>query len=196
MKEMIAETSNGSSPNHENPVNPVQTSLPNIPEPATSREELRFPDDSIHPQWTRLEALNVHAQVLNTYIETRSRPSEIERTCKTSRGWWVVWMRLANVSLQGHAHGKDKQAPHPDLSPMTTGEPREAFLIRKSRDYSHPKGRRSASGTRFFGNIGGKLTGSQSDTGGGGSGIGAGKLSEGVGLDARRYIEALLNLSR
>ena len=67
--------------------------------------------------WTRVEALTVHSQIINAYEATRARGSELERTCKTSRGWWVVWMRL----------------------PSATGdrnEPREAFLIRKATDYA------------------------------------------------------------
>jgi hypothetical protein len=160
-------------------------------------EGLRSPYDSVHPQLTRLEALNVHTQVLNTYIETRSCPWEAERTCKTSRGWWVVWMRLANVGVQENADEKKKHASHTRPPSTTTEGPKEAFLVRKAGDYSPQKGRRGTSGTKFFQNIAGKSTGSQSDAaGGGGSWIGAGKLAEGVGLDARRYIEALLSLNR
>src|SRR5262245_47578224 len=91
--------------------NTIHATIPNVPDPATPAEVLRLYHNSIHPEWTRLEALSVHTQVLNTYIETRSRPSEVERTCKTSRGWWIVWMRLSNASLDGSAQGEDEQAP-------------------------------------------------------------------------------------
>lgn len=54
-------------------------------------------------EWTRVDALNVHSQILNTHAATR-RPaaapqpigegSEFERTVKTGRGWWVLWMSV------------------------------------------------------------------------------------------------------
>ena len=44
--------------------------------------------------WSRVEAVNTHMQILNTYSNTRFGSKEVERTCKTSRGWWVVWTRI------------------------------------------------------------------------------------------------------
>ncbi|KAL1898827.1 hypothetical protein Sste5346_003237 [Sporothrix stenoceras] len=44
--------------------------------------------------WSRVEALNTHMQILNMYAATRSNGAELERMCKTSRGWWIVWNRL------------------------------------------------------------------------------------------------------
>ncbi|KAK0935470.1 hypothetical protein LTR29_012943 [Friedmanniomyces endolithicus] len=77
----------------------VHTSIPNIPEPGTpaaeglglgaSREQAALPAG-----WTRLDALNVHSQVLSTLHDVKGNKSEMERTSKTSRGWWVVWMRV------------------------------------------------------------------------------------------------------
>ncbi|KAK8069551.1 hypothetical protein PG994_006167 [Apiospora phragmitis] len=46
------------------------------------------------PFWSRVEAVNTHMQILNTYSSTRQSHKELERTCKTSRGWWVVWTRI------------------------------------------------------------------------------------------------------
>ncbi|KAK1816797.1 hypothetical protein LTR12_008838 [Friedmanniomyces endolithicus] len=77
----------------------VHTSIPNIPEPGTpaaeglglgsSKEHVALPAG-----WTRLDALNVHSQVLSTLQNVKGKKSEMERTSKTSRGWWVVWMRV------------------------------------------------------------------------------------------------------
>ncbi|KAK0869318.1 hypothetical protein LTS02_003086 [Friedmanniomyces endolithicus] len=77
----------------------VHTSIPNIPEPGTpaaeglglgaSKERVALPAG-----WTRLDALNVHSQVLSTLNNVKGKKSEMERTSKTSRGWWVVWMRV------------------------------------------------------------------------------------------------------
>jgi len=72
----------------------VHTSIPNIPEPGTPAAEglersLGFP-----PGWNRIEALNVHSAILNTLQSVKIRPGETERMSKTTRGWWVVWMRF------------------------------------------------------------------------------------------------------
>lgn len=145
----------------------VHTTLPNIPEPALSTNA---PSTSEAPPWTRIEALSVHSQVLNTYISTRRRTSELETTCKTSRGWWVVWMRL----------------PHGPVTKTSDARNfREAFLIRKASDYVAPMAQRS--GGRF-----GRDASGSSAAGG----WGPGKLAEGIGIDARQYIEGILSLNR
>ncbi len=145
----------------------VHTTLPNIPEPAASTSET---STSEAPPWTRIEALSVHSQVLNTYISTRRHTSELETTCKTSRGWWVVWMRLPHGAVTRSSDAKNF---------------REAFLIRKASDYIAPTAKKS--GGRFGRDVSGS-----SATGG----WGPGKLAEGIGIDARQYIEGILSLNR
>ncbi|KAL9121516.1 MAG: hypothetical protein Q9187_001923 [Circinaria calcarea] len=145
----------------------VHTTIPSIPEPAVA--------EGLAPTevpWTRIEALNVHSQILNTYMSTRRRTSELERTCKTNRGWWVVWMRLP--------HGRWAQLPGEQHK--NADFYREAFLIRKASDYTAPAVRKASA--RF----GRDPSGS--------SGWGPGKLAEGIGIDTRRYIEGLLSLNR
>jgi hypothetical protein len=110
-------------------------------------------------QWSRLDALNVHSQIVSAHSTTRGHMSELERTAKTSRGWWVVWMRL----------------------PTADGQMREAFLVRKSSDYTDEAGRKSSFG------FGREMAG---------WGSSAGKVAEGIGIDARRYVEGLISLSR
>lgn len=66
----------------------VHSTIPNIPDPA----DLYSTHDP--PPWSRLEALNTHMQILNLFNATRTHASELERTCKTSRGWWIVWSRI------------------------------------------------------------------------------------------------------
>ncbi|KAI9674352.1 MAG: hypothetical protein M1829_003754 [Trizodia sp. TS-e1964] len=89
----------------------IHSSIPPIPPPSSL--------SSLTPNasWSRVEALNVHFQILSTFVSSRSQ-GELERTCKTSRGWWVVWMRLPPAQ---HAGGEK-------------GSYREAFLVRKSSD--------------------------------------------------------------
>ena len=145
----------------------VHTTLPNIPEPAPSTSETPTSDA---PPWTRIEALSVHSQVLNTYISTRRHTSELETTCKTSRGWWVVWMRLPHGAVTQSSDAKKF---------------REAFLIRKASDYIAPTAKKS-SGRFGRDGSGSSATGSW----------GPGKLAEGIGIDARQYIEGILSLNR
>ena len=145
----------------------VHTTLPNIPEPGPNAG---YNLTSAAPPWTRVEALSVHSQITNTYTSTRRQRSEIERTCKTSRGWWVVWIRL----------------PHSPITENTDANAfREAFLVRKASDYVAPSARKSS------GSFGTDVSGP------GVSGSwGPGKLAEGIGIDARQYIEGILSLNR
>lgn len=147
-----------------------------------------------NPPWSRVESVNVHHRLLNAYIETRSHPLEMERTYKTSRGWWVVWVRVLDSSTtttnishgdRGHAHAH--AYAH-----------QEAFLIRKASDYVSPSQQysRAGSGARFFRDLGGAASSSASGLQTSRADMGPGKLAEGLGLDARRYIESLLSLNR
>ena len=145
----------------------VHTTIPNIPEPG-----LTSALGGASVPWTRIEALSVHSQILNTYISTRRHASELERTCKTSRGWWVVWMRVPPSRQEQDAK-------------MATVVPREVLLVRKASDYVSPAARKSSG--RFGTDVGG---------GSGSAGWSPGKLAEGIGIDARQYVEGLLSLVR
>lgn len=146
----------------------VHSSIPNIPEPSNTA----VAGSGLGPvSWSRVEALNVHSQILNAYSSTRNRVSELERTCKTNRGWWVVWMRLPTATLMQHTQDNLY---------------REAFLIRKASDYIAPA-KKQASGIFSRGDRG-------SNPGGGWGG--PGKLAEGIGIDAKQYIEGLLSMNR
>lgn len=145
----------------------VRTTIGNIPGPGQSHNVTSGFEEIL---WTRVEALNVHSQMLNTYDSTRRRTSQLETTAKTSRGFWVVWMRLPHTSLD--------QA-------VETSDWREAFLVRKASDYV-PSAARKTSG-RFGRDISGSSAGGS---------WGPGKLAEGIGIDARQYIDSLLSLNR
>ncbi|KAF7186688.1 Vacuolar fusion protein CCZ1-like [Pseudocercospora fuligena] len=103
----------------------VHTSIPNIPDPGTpaaegiisGKKDTGLPG---WPAWTRIEALNVHSQILNTLASTRRNPHEYERTSKTSRGWWVVWMKLAPS-----VHEETEANPQPETQhePNKSSEP-------------------------------------------------------------------------
>ncbi|KAJ5157478.1 uncharacterized protein N7482_008578, partial [Penicillium canariense] len=187
------------------PIHPTKPSrAPRTPSPSPSR----LPNG---PSWSRVESLAIHQRLLSTYIDTRSRPQELERTCKTSRGWWIVWVRIphpttpsnrphalssASSSAALSALTEDNQHPSPSPSPSPpepVPEPQEGFLVRKASDSVSPSGHaRMSSGARFFRDLGGasssKLA-SRADTT-------PSKLVEGLGMDARRYIDGLLSLNR
>lgn len=176
---------------------------PRTPSPSPSRS-------SSAPSWSRVESLAIHQRLLSTYIDTRPRPQELESTCKTSRGWWIVWVRIPAPNTPTHRSRalssasssaalsvvtEDNQVPGltpPSSEPIP--EPQEAFVVRKAIDYVSPSGHtRMSSGARFFRDLGGasssKLATSRADTT-------PSKLVEGLGMDARRYIEGLLSLNR
>jgi hypothetical protein len=67
----------------------INSTIPNIPDPL----QLQLQSVESLP-WSRIEALNTHMQLINTYIASSTDRGELERTCKTSRGWWVVWTRV------------------------------------------------------------------------------------------------------
>ncbi|OMP83247.1 Vacuolar fusion protein CCZ1-like protein [Diplodia seriata] len=227
----------------------VHSSIPNIPEPGTAGAEgLGTANGATNgPCWTRVEALNVHSQILATLGSARRVPNDIERTAKTSRGWWLVWMRLppsesvtdsmatptspAIPASEGrYLSGKPSASSLKHLSPSKSGhEPeeedsvstqlpvshtvtdsrniltatlREALLVRRSREAGPPNirnirhgGGASGSGSSLWrlGLGGGSSTAA---TGGSTAGWGPRGLAEGVGIDARKYIEGLLSLSR
>lgn len=128
----------------------------------------------------------MHTQILNTWSATHDDQSlerriERERTVKTARGWWILWMRVPSAS--NHGIGGDK----------------EAFLVRKSADHAAMTKRRNAgstsSGSRWLlrdqtRDISGSGTGSSTGT------TGMTGINEGVGVDARKWIDGLLSLNR
>lgn len=88
----------------------IKSTIPNIPDPyqVQSRTTNSLP-------WTRIEALNTHMQIVNTYIASTTESAEMERTCKTSRGWWVVYCRIPDVQSSRSS---------PPLPPETATVPR------------------------------------------------------------------------
>jgi hypothetical protein len=139
--------------------------------------------------WTRVEALNVHTQILNTYTATRRLQGELERTVKTGRGWWVLWMRV-----QGRVNADADDAEN-------RGVPKEAVLVKRAMNDGEGSGGASSGkgGRHVSSEIGwlareGRRDASGSSAGGGGGGVSS--VSEGVGVDARRWVEGLLSLNR
>ncbi|KAJ6113648.1 hypothetical protein N7523_006965, partial [Penicillium sp. IBT 18751x] len=186
----------------------IRSSIPNIPSlstPSHIREPSGSPrtpsPSSSQPStlWSRVESLATQHRLLSTYIDTRTRLQELERTSKTNRGWWIVWMRFNNASTSAPALSLgETQLPSTAPSPRVDLVPspaQEAFIVRKSSDYVSPASHaRISSGARFFRDLGGasstKLTSSRAND------TTPSKLVEGLGMDTRRYIEGLLSLNR
>ncbi|KAL4750770.1 hypothetical protein BDW72DRAFT_175238 [Aspergillus terricola var. indicus] len=165
----------------------VRSSIPNIPD-ITSHNQRIAGTSSL----SRVETISIHHRLLTTYIETRSRPLELERTCKTSRGWWIVWVRVPT--------SPDNQQDSPEYS-AGKDKQQEAFIVRRASDHAALSGHtRNASsigggsGGRFFRDLGGTSSPGSSQTLR--MDMAPSKLVEGLGLDARRYIENLLSLNR
>jgi hypothetical protein len=181
------------------PVNlSCHTSLPNIPDPSHA-----YPLTSTS-HWTRLEALNVHSHILFTLHHSSRNTQETERTSKTSRLWWIVWLRIPQP-------GDDISTP----KFSRVDNCRVAFLVRRARDGVKQErrgkkgmvGRVSSGMYNLVGVRGGGDAGGGSGYGygffGGGGGesdaqgsAGAGALAGGIGVDARKYVENLLSLNR
>ena len=200
----------------------LHTSIQNIPQPGTPAAEgiltSLMPDRVSRPQWTRVEALNVHSQILNTLASVKGRKKEVERLSKTNRGWWVVWMKMPPSASPATMEETNSQAA---ISAATsdgavneiqeTSVPaivaddqpdvhRIAFLVRKASDAAATSTSSSA-GSRAMSSMFSNMTlglGSKEDekTGGANAGWGPGALAGGIGVDARKYVEGLLSFNR
>ena len=155
----------------------------------------------IKSHWTRIEALNVHTHILGMWSATRdkqtgltqARPNseESERTVKTSRSWWIVWMNLPS--------------PKQITCSSSTNCTREAILVRRSPQ-ERTVSSRDISGLRSearSGSSAGKWLlrdqpRNREASGSTISSLGAANakgVTEGVGVDAKKWVEALLRLT-
>ncbi|PSR97046.1 hypothetical protein BD289DRAFT_480377 [Coniella lustricola] len=186
----------------------VHSTIPSIPDPVDLY--------SIHEQpfWSRVEALNTHTQVLNLWKAARGNAHELERTCKTSRGWWIVWSRIldqgseqqtmSSTTETGRPFAREHRSTTSSMSSVTEysdvpsdtvrnaqgfehGVSKEIFLLRKASDH--------ADGGNGGGGHGRSLSLAAATTGTGWA-DGASRLAQGIGVDTRKYIEGLLSLNR
>ncbi|EXJ58539.1 hypothetical protein A1O7_05966 [Cladophialophora yegresii CBS 114405] len=159
----------------------------------------------VKSHWTRIEALNVYTQILSTWAASRdkqvglkdARPhsEELERTIKTSRSWWIVWTKIST---------SDEMS-----CPTSKNCAKEAILVRRAPQDGPASSRepsRSRSEARMVSSAGRWLLREQprsrevSGVSGGSamSSPGAANakgVTEGVGVDAKRWVEALVRLS-
>ncbi|KAI1274008.1 hypothetical protein F5Y07DRAFT_374743 [Xylaria sp. FL0933] len=180
----------------------INSTIPSIPTPA---EMLR---DNAAPVWSRAEAVSTHNQILSIHAATLNDFSELERTCKTNRGWWIVWTRIlerdpvppnpesedtspSDNNSQNHviptlqqSESQDSSASHIPGPTNTTPKRtinREIFLVRRAGEHTGLRG---------------ISAGSYTENGGGSWAEGASRLAQGIGVDTTKYIEGLLSMGR
>ncbi|KAK6379265.1 hypothetical protein LTS17_006183 [Exophiala oligosperma] len=157
----------------------------------------------VKSDWTRVESLNVHTHILNLWAATRSvqgtrgqgaDADDLERTVKTARGWWVMWMKCRTST---------------DVTSVEASLDKEAVLVRRSqergggRDTSRAQSAGSGSSGRWLlrdqpraRDTGGSSQHGQGHSSSGGIGATNAKgVSEGVGVDAKRWVEGLIKLN-
>jgi len=193
----------------------IHSTIPNIPEP-----HLNYARE---PSWTRLEAISTHIQILNTYISTTMSPQQIERTSKTSRGWWVVWTRIPHLetpsSPRTGTSGKvqipeliEEQSSdiHESLHPPPQSSKRRSkgtsTLGASTMSVAHPFLESPGSGEDweappvqkevFLVRRAGNHEEGRSRFTGRADEAGDGALARGIGVDTKRYIESLLSIGR
>lgn len=191
----------------------IHSTMPHIP---TGRG-----DDVDTPIWSggRVEALNTHIQLLNTFASTRLARGEIERTAKTSRGWWIVWNRILESASSSRHDGDSSGDPTTTAqqpSPIAEEDESE-YRDMGNDDLGERQGSdRSTTPTQGIpehppvvrkeiflirksgdnsGGAGGVASLVPVSTGGGWT-DGASRLAQGIGVDTRKYIEGLLSLNR
>lgn len=192
----------------------VHSTIPNIPEAADMYKS------NDQPPWSRVEALNTHMQILNMYKSTRLNPDELERTSKTSRGWWIVWNRIlernseeADNSASSSARTEKPQLQDTANSSLKSNESiAEGSQAAESDESFDPSSGRSSAGResppidvskeiflirKASDHVGhGRSVSLAAASGGVGWADGASRLAQGIGVDTRKYIEGLLSLNR
>ncbi|TVY87732.1 Vacuolar fusion protein-like protein [Lachnellula willkommii] len=196
----------------------INSTIPNIPDPLHVQSA-----SLVSPPWSRIEALSTHMQILNTYTSTTRERIEMERTCKTSRGWWVVWTRIPETQEHPRTSGpvkvpglitedstrsstyldtganKFRGASTFAASSFVSG-PAHPFLdIASSSQENLPKDKeifliRRASDHPS--QSASRFVSGSSTAGESGWGSVPAKLAQGIGVDTKSYIEGLLNLNR
>ncbi|KAK4169190.1 hypothetical protein QBC43DRAFT_86565 [Cladorrhinum sp. PSN259] len=193
----------------------IHSTVPNIPEPHSIPNPVLGSSKKARnkAQWSRVEALNTHNQILNVIGGTRPDKDgllEFERTCKTSRGWWIVWTRiLEGYKEKGSASGSGSGGSSAMASEDGDGDDmakeeeeeygerkvvKEILLIRKAGDGSGHGGGGGSLGAGVSAVVASATGGAGSS--GGGWADGASRLAQGIGVDTRRYIEGLLSMNR
>ncbi|KFY43479.1 hypothetical protein V494_01962 [Pseudogymnoascus sp. VKM F-4513 (FW-928)] len=157
------------------------------------------------PVWSRLESLNTHMQILNTFAATRKGGSEIEQTCKTGRGYWVVWTRIPDPeATQNQRKSEGSVTPverdtTPTASPSPSGRhgPDEGSDTNNTlAQASHALGKADIAGDKEIFLVRKSSDPTSSNAFAKENANSPAKLAQGIGVDTKRYIEGLLDMYR
>ncbi|KAI3322574.1 hypothetical protein HD806DRAFT_130172 [Xylariaceae sp. AK1471] len=184
----------------------IHSTIPSIP---TLAEMLH---ENAARVWSRAEAVNTHNQILSIYTATLTDYSELERTCKTNRGWWVVWTRILerdplqpqNPETETTNATEDHSSETVSASVVPTLQPNDSLESEISCDpeRADPLPKPRVSKEIFLIRRAGDHTGlrgtssSYAENGGGIWAEGTGRLAHGIGVDTNKYIEGLLSMGR
>ncbi|KAF3275068.1 hypothetical protein TWF970_007509 [Orbilia oligospora] len=177
----------------------VHTSLPSIPG-APPNTPL---DSTTNGGLPRVEALHVHTQILRVIEDTRWKdiplgaPSgERERTNRTSRGWWIAWMRLEGVEPQNRSQLASTTSPATTIDSQIEQQglvpPADEITSFIGSVSKHRRGRREAFIIRKGSDHRTHVRASKDSKSGFSIPI---KLSGGLGIDTKHYFDQLLNLT-
>ncbi|KFZ19061.1 hypothetical protein V502_03846 [Pseudogymnoascus sp. VKM F-4520 (FW-2644)] len=175
----------------------ICSTIPDIPSHSLQSSNL--------PVWSRLESLNTHIQILNMFAATRNEGSEIEQTCKTSRGYWVVWTRIPDPeAAQNQRKSEGSITPvDGDTTPTSSPSPSSEHGPDRVSDTNNTLDQAShvldkadvARDKEIF------LVRKASDQTSANAfakenANSPAKLAQGIGVDTKRYIEGLLDMYR
>lgn len=192
----------------------ISSTIPNIPDGSHRGSKTQ--------SWSRMEALNTHIQIINTFLTARTEISELERTSKTSRGWWVVWTRIPVVDEQqpdtrlvdereqekidGDKRAKAESKPNSEgtnqpLIGSMAGQsnvsgPAHPYLETELDPRDHGVNYKEIFLIRRAGDNAAesRLSSGSYTSNKVGWGSTPAKLAQGIGVDTKRYIEGLLSL--
>ncbi|OBT56046.1 hypothetical protein VE04_02981 [Pseudogymnoascus sp. 24MN13] len=175
----------------------ICSTIPDIPSHSPSSSNL--------PVWSRLESLNTHMQILNTFAATRNKGSEIEQTCKTSRGYWVVWTRIPDPeATQNRRKSEGSITPvEGDTTPAASPSPGSGHSPGGGSDTnktlaqaSHVLDKAGVAGDKEIFLVRKSSDPTSTNAFAKENANSPAKLAQGIGVDTKRYIEGLLDMYR
>ncbi|OBT73701.1 hypothetical protein VF21_06182 [Pseudogymnoascus sp. 05NY08] len=175
----------------------ICSTIPDIPS--------HSPTSSNLPVWSRLESLNTHMQILNTFAATRNEGSEIEQTCKTSRGYWVVWTRIPDpeATQNQRKSGGSITPVEGDTTPTASPSPGSGDSPDRASDTkntlaqaSHALDKSGVAGDKEIFLVRKSSDPTSTNAFAKENANSPAKLAQGIGVDTKRYIEGLLDMYR
>ncbi|XP_044717169.1 putative Vacuolar fusion protein CCZ1 [Hirsutella rhossiliensis] len=151
--------------------------------------------------WSRADAVSTHLHLLNIHAATRSLAGDVERTQKTSRGWWIVWTRLLDrchhdSPRAGSTGGEKDEDEEVEGGGALRASTSSLSLGSASDRHTAAGGGGDDNDARALAKEIFLVRRASDHAGllGGAGGGGESRLAQGIGVDTRRYVEELLSL--